>query len=75
VNFIGITDAASAASELREGIRSLHDKVSREALPGQLANFADQDDSDNVRRFGLQNAGRLEALRIKYDPAGTLQGA
>jgi hypothetical protein len=75
VNFIGITDAASAAGVLREGIRGLHDKVSREALPGALTNFTDQDDSDNVRRFGLQNAGRLEALRKKYDPAGTLQGA
>ncbi len=75
VNFIGITDTASAVGELREGIRALHDKASRDALPGVLTNFADQDDSDNVRQFGLQNAGRLEALRKKYDPAGTLQGA
>jgi FAD/FMN-containing dehydrogenase len=75
VNFIGITDAASAAGVLREGIRALHAEASREALPGILANFADQDDSDNIRRFGLQNAGRLEALRKKYDPGGTLQNA
>jgi FAD/FMN-containing dehydrogenase len=74
VNFIGITDAASAAGSLREGIRALHDEMSREALPGILANFADQDDSDNVRRFGLQNSGRLGALRKKYDPAGIFQG-
>ena len=60
---------------LREGIRTLHDEASRDALPGILTNFADQDDSDNIRRFGLQNAGRLDALRKKYDPAGTLQGA
>jgi FAD/FMN-containing dehydrogenase len=75
VNFIGITDTASAAGALREGIRALHDTASRDALPGALTNFTDQDDSDDVRRFGLQNAGRLEALRKKYDPAGTLQGA
>jgi FAD/FMN-containing dehydrogenase len=75
VNFIGITDTASATGVLRERIRTLHQAVSREASPGILTNFADQDDSDDVRRFGLRNAGRLEALRKKYDPAGTLQGA
>ena len=75
VNFIGITDAASAAGALRDGVRALHGQLSREALPGILTNFADQDDSDNIRRFGSQNAGRLEALRKKYDPAGTLQNA
>jgi hypothetical protein len=75
VNFIGITDAASATGVLREGIRALHAEASREALPGILTNFAGQDDSDNIQKFGLQNAGRLEALRKKYDPAGTLQGA
>ena len=75
VNFIGITDAPSATGVLREGIRALHAEASREALPGILTNFAGQDDSDNVQKFGSQNAGRLEALRKKYDPAGTLQGA
>jgi FAD/FMN-containing dehydrogenase len=74
VNFIGISDTASAVGEVREGIRALHDRVSGEALPGALTNFTDQDDSDNVRRFGLKNAGRLEVLRTKYDPAGILQG-
>jgi FAD/FMN-containing dehydrogenase len=75
VNFIGVTDTATAAGVLREGIRSLYDQVSPEALPGAQTNFTDQDDSDNNRRFGLQNAARLQALRKKYDPAGTLQGA
>jgi len=74
VNFIGVTDAASAASSLREGIRALHDRAARDALPGAQANFADRDDSDNIRRFGLKNAGRLEALRKKYDPAGIFAG-
>jgi len=75
VNFIGITDSANALGSLREGIRALHDKASREAVPGVLTNFADLDDSDDLRRFGLQNAGRLEALRKKYDPVGIFQGA
>jgi hypothetical protein len=75
VNFIGITDALSAVGVLRDGIRGLHEKGSRDALPGALTNFADQDDSEEVHRFGSQNAGRLEALRKKYDPAGTLHGA
>jgi hypothetical protein len=75
VNFIGITDAVSACGPVREGIRALHDRASRDALPGALTNFTDQDDSDDVRRFGLRNAGRLASLRKKYDPAGTLEGA
>jgi FAD/FMN-containing dehydrogenase len=75
VNFIGITDAASAAGVMREGIRAMHVELSREALPGILTNFADQDDSDNVRQFGLQNTERLGALRMKYDPAGIFQVA
>jgi FAD/FMN-containing dehydrogenase len=75
VNFIGITDAPRSVGALRDGIRALHDKASQDALPGALTNFADQDDSDEVRRFGSQNARRLDALRKKYDPAGTLQGA
>jgi FAD/FMN-containing dehydrogenase len=74
VNFIGITDTASAVGVLREGIRALHDKASRDALPGTLTNFADQDDADTALRFGSTNVARLEALRKKYDPAGTLQG-
>jgi hypothetical protein len=74
VNFIGITDAASAVGPLREGIRALHDEVSRDALPGVLANFTDQDDADKLRQFG-SNTGRLEALRKKYDPAGIFQDA
>jgi FAD binding domain len=74
VNFIGISDTLSAYGLLREGIRALHGEGSRDALPGALTNFADQDDSDEVRRFGPQNAGRLAALRKKYDPTGTIQG-
>jgi FAD/FMN-containing dehydrogenase len=73
VNFIGITDAADAVDPLRDRIRALYGSASREALPGRLTNFSDQDDSDLARRFG-HHAGRLEALRRKYDPGGTLLG-
>jgi FAD/FMN-containing dehydrogenase len=75
INFIGVTDAASALAPMRESIRAIYGKAAREALPGTMTNFTDQDDSDPVRRFGSQNAARLDALRRKYDPTGTLQGS
>lgn len=75
INFIGVTDASSAMIPMREGVRALYDKAAREALPGAMTNFTDQDDADPVRRFGSQNAARLAGLRRKYDPTGTLQGS
>jgi FAD binding domain len=75
VNFIGVTDAASAVGTLRAGIRALHESVAGDALPSILANFADADDTGDVRRFGSQNAVRLESLRKKYDPSGIFQDA
>jgi len=72
VNFIGVTDAACALGELREGVRALHARASGDALPGILTNFTDQDDHDLVRRFGT-HAARLASLRRTYDAAGTLQ--
>jgi FAD/FMN-containing dehydrogenase len=72
VNFIGVTDAACAVGELREGIRALHARATGDALPGILTNFTDQDDDDLVRRLGT-HAARLASLRRTYDAAGTLQ--
>lgn len=74
VNFIGVTDARSAVDPLRHGIRGLYQAASIDALPGVMTNFADQDDAGQVRRFGADNAARLEALRRKYDPKASLQG-
>lgn len=74
VNFIGVTDAASAIGSLRDAIRALYAKAAHEALPGAMTNFSDQDDVDEERWFGAQNARRLQALRRKYDPAGILRG-
>jgi FAD/FMN-containing dehydrogenase len=73
VNFIGLTDAASALGELRDRVRVLHRKVSSDALPGNLMNFTDQDEDDPVRLLGAHNAARLARLRRTYDAAGTLQ--
>jgi FAD/FMN-containing dehydrogenase len=73
VNFIGITDTADAMDLVRNRVRALYEPASRDALPGILTNFTDQDDTDSARRFG-QHAGRLDALRRKYDPTGTLLG-
>jgi len=72
VNFIGITDAACALGELRDGIRALHATASGDALPGILTNFTDQDDEDQVRQQGA-HAARLAGLRQAYDAAGTFQ--
>jgi FAD/FMN-containing dehydrogenase len=72
VNLIGVVDEEGHLGAMREGIRALYNKASVEALPGILANFSDQDDTDKVRQFGRPYAERLAALRRRYDPAGTL---
>ena len=72
VNLIGVVEEQGHLAAMREGIRALYDKASVEALPGILANFSDQDDTDKVRQFGRPYAERLAALRHRYDPAGTL---
>jgi FAD/FMN-containing dehydrogenase len=72
VNLIGIADEAAGIDALRERIRALYGRVSLGALPGTLANFSDQEDADEARRFGPERAVRLEALRRRYDPGGIL---
>jgi hypothetical protein len=39
-----------------------------------LANFSDQDDTDEVRRFGRRHAAKIDSLRRRYDPAGMFAG-
>lgn len=72
VNLIGVTDNAHHLDALRDNIRALYDRMSREALPSTLPNFSDQDDTDDVRGFGRLHATRLESLRHRLDPAGVL---
>ncbi|HEY6456240.1 MAG TPA: FAD-binding oxidoreductase [Steroidobacteraceae bacterium] len=72
VNLIGSADEAGQVDALRGHIRALHSKISRDALPGILANFGDQDEDNDVRRFGRLHAARLESLRRRFDPGGIL---
>ena len=74
VNIIGATDEAARADEMRQNVRALYGKLSRAAMPGIQSNFSDQDDGEDSRRFGREHAARLESLRRRYDPAGTLVG-
>lgn len=72
VNLIGRSEDPAEVPALRERIRALHDNVTDGALPGLQPNFADQDDSSDVRRYGPAHAARLRALRARYDPSGLL---
>jgi hypothetical protein len=72
VNLIGIADEEGDTDAMRGNIRALYSSMSRDAMPGTLANFGDQDEDDDVRRFGRLNAARLDSLRRRFDPAGIL---
>jgi FAD/FMN-containing dehydrogenase len=74
VNIIGVTDEAGRADEMRQNVRALYEKLAHSAMPGIQSNFGDQDDGEDSRRFGREYAARLESLRRRYDPAGTLVG-
>jgi FAD/FMN-containing dehydrogenase len=70
VNLIGIAQQEAEVAGLRERVRTLYGRLSRDASAGMLPNFSDQDDTDETRRFGRRHAVRLESLRRRYDPAG-----
>ncbi len=72
VNLIGVATEAGGLDALRDGIRALYDTVSQDAMQGLQPNFSDQDDCDDTRKFGRRHDARLQALRRRYDPAGTL---
>jgi hypothetical protein len=73
VNFLGRSETATQLEELRERIRAHHARLAGAALPSVQTNFSDQDDTDEVRRFGRNQVGELEALRRRYDASGTLR--
>jgi hypothetical protein len=75
INVIGIAEQGAHVAGLRDRVRALHDQLSPGASPGVLANFSDQDDGDDVRRFGHGHAARLDSLRRHYDPAGIFAGS
>lgn len=70
VNLIGIAEQEAHVPGLRDRVRALYGKLSRDASPGILANFSDQDDADELRQFGRRHAARLDSLRRHYDPGG-----
>jgi hypothetical protein len=72
VNLIGITDSAAEMSGLRERVRALYGKITPEATATIMPNFSDQDDAQAERQFGGDIAGRLAALRRRYDAGGLL---
>jgi FAD/FMN-containing dehydrogenase len=74
VNIIGAAEQESQVGGLRDRVRALYATLSQEAAPETLVNFSDQDDTDEVRRFGRRHAARLESLRRQYDPAGLFAG-
>ncbi len=73
VNFLGRSATADQLEGLRERTRALYRRVSGGALPGVQPNFSDQDETDETRRLGAQQAGAVTALRQRYDSAGTLR--
>jgi FAD/FMN-containing dehydrogenase len=72
VNLIGITDSGDEMTGLRERVRGLYEQIIPEASSTILPNFSDQDDAQAERQFGGEIAGRLAALRRRYDAKGLL---
>jgi hypothetical protein len=72
VNLIGITDNSEQVSGLRERVRGLYQKIIPGASSTIMPNFSDQDDAQAERQFGGEIAGRLAALRRRYDARGLL---
>lgn len=75
INIIGAAEEEGQINSLRDRVRALYDMLSPDASSGILPNFSDQDDTDEVRRFGRLHAARLDTLRRRYDPAGMFAGS
>jgi FAD/FMN-containing dehydrogenase len=75
VNIIGVSPYRQLFSVLRERVRTLHASLSRDALPGTLANFSDDDEANQEKWFGRAHAERLLTLRRRYDPTGIFADA
>ena len=73
-NGLSMTARGGGHNVAGRSIRALYAEAARDALPGAMTNFSDQDDADEERWFGSQNAGRLQALRRQYDPTGIFRG-
>lgn len=70
VNLIGASLTGEGFEAMRAVVRRLYERIRPRALPGMLPNFTGRDDADAGVRHGQVHAGRIEALRRRYDPAG-----
>ena len=70
VNLVGTTSIAAKFDGLRDGVRRLHARLARQALPGLLPNFSNQDDGLVATQFDTAHAQRLDALRRQYNASG-----
>ena len=74
VNVVGTTPALAQFDRLRTDVRSLHARLARQALPGLLPNFSNQDDGTVTSQFDTAHAQRLDALKRQYNGAGLFAG-
>ena len=70
VNLIGVTPFQAQFEQLRDGVRSLHARLARQAMPGLLPNFSNQDDGAVESQFDTAHAQRLGMLRRQFNSAG-----
>ena len=70
VNLIGATQWPEEFPLMRERIRALHGRIAGDSLTRPLPNFSDRDDGPVTEQLAPATAGRLEALRRRYDPSG-----
>jgi FAD/FMN-containing dehydrogenase len=76
INIMGATAWADEFALLRERVRSLYERVARQATSGLLLpNFSNQEDGALVEQLGVAHGERLRALRRRYDPAGVFSRA
>lgn len=68
VNIIGTTLWADDRARLRERVRSLHERLARQARPERLPNFTGPDDDGIAGQLVQEAQQRLQALRQRYDP-------
>ncbi len=68
VNIIGTTLWADDRARLRERVRSLHERLARQARPERLPNFMGPDDDGITGQLVQEAQQRLQALRQRYDP-------
>lgn len=70
VNLIGATQWPEEFPSMRERVRALYGRMADGALSRLLPNFSDRDDGRVPEQLGPESAGRLQALRRRYDPEG-----